>query len=169
MRLLMVTQEPNRNHRDKRARQEVTCHHRKTDRQRQRNEQCAGRAFHEERRYEHSQHTQHGQQAGDGCFPIPQTNGAGDARRVLELRVNVLHFDGRLIDQNADRQGQPAQRHHVERLARQPKRDDASQQGKRDVEHDDDHAPPVTQEEEHHQPGERGSEKPLGADAPDCP
>ena len=48
---------------------------------------------------------------------------------MLELRVDVLDLDGRLVDQDADRQGQAAQRHQVDRLPGQPQGDDRAQQG----------------------------------------
>ena len=40
------------------------------------------------------------------------------------VAVDVLDLDGRVVDQHADRQRQPAQRHQVQRLAGQEQPDD---------------------------------------------
>ena len=45
-------------------------------------------------------------------------DGPGQGRRVLHLHVDVLDRHGRLIHQDADGQGQAAQRHDVDRVAR---------------------------------------------------
>ena len=47
-------------------------------------------------------------------------HGRGDLRRSPHLRVHVLDLDGRLVDEDADRQRQSAQRHDVDRVAREP-------------------------------------------------
>ena len=79
--------------------------------------------------------------------------------------VDVLDRDGRLIDEDADRQRQPAQRHQVERLAGHPQGDHRRQQREGNVEHDDDDRAPVAQEQQHHQPGQHGAERALAGDA----
>ena len=78
---------------------------------------------------------------------------------MLELRMDVLHLDGRFIDQDADGQRQPAQRHEVDRVPRQPQGEDAAQQRQRDVEDDDHHAPPIAQEEHDHQARQDGPQQ----------
>ena len=90
----------------------------------------------------------------------------GDRRRALHLVVDVLDLDGRLVDQDADRQRQAAQRHEVDRLPGEPERHERPAERERDVEHDDDDAPPVAQEEQHHQPGQHGPQRALGRQAP---
>ena len=42
---------------------------------------------------------------------------------ALQLRVDVLDLDGRFVDQDADGQGQPAERHQVDRLSGNPQRE----------------------------------------------
>src|SRR5262249_45834840 len=73
----------------------------------------------------------------------------------------------RLIHQDADGQGHPAQRHDVNRVARQPQADQRADQRQRDVEDDDDDAAPVAQEQQDHQARQAGADGPLGPDAPD--
>ena len=57
---------------------------------------------------------------GTAVSALPSRTARAMLRRVLDLRVDVLDLDGRLVHQDADRQGQAAQRHQVERLAGQP-------------------------------------------------
>ena len=47
----------------------------------------------------------------------------------------------------------------------EPQRDHRRQQRQRDVQHDDQRAPPVAQEQQHHQPGQDRAEQPLRASA----
>ena len=94
------------------------------------------------------------QQPGYRRLHVPLPHGPGHRRRVLHLGVDVLDLDGRLVDQDADRQRQSAQGHDVDRVARQVQDDDRSQQRQRDVEHDDDHGPEVAEEQQDHQPGQ---------------
>ena len=101
---------------------------------------------------------------GTAVSSLPQPHRPGERAGLLHLGVDVLDLDGRLVHQDADRQRQAAQRHQVDRLARQPQADDGRQQRERDVEHDDDHAAPVAQEQQHHQPGQHRAEQPLDAD-----
>ena len=72
--------------------------------------------LHEERRNEHGQDAEHGQEARYCCLGIAPPDSHGNGIGLLHLGMDVLHFDRRFIDQNAHRQGQPAQRHQVDRL-----------------------------------------------------
>jgi hypothetical protein len=75
--------------------------------------------------------------------------------------VDILDRDGRLVDEDPDRQRQSAERHEIDRLAQQPEPDDRRQQGDRDGDDDDQRAAQVPQKEQHHQPGQERSEQPL--------
>ena len=86
---------------------------------------------------------------------------------MLHLRVDVLDLDGRLVDQDADRQGKAAQRHDVDRVAGEVEHDDRAQERQRDIQHDDDHGPQVAEEQEHHESGQPSAQGPLDADALD--
>ena len=64
------------------------------------------------------------------------TSRLASARPVLglslgQMHVNVFHQHGAFVHQHTDGQGQPAQRHDVDRLADGPKRHDCNQQGER--------------------------------------
>ena len=56
---------------------------------------------------------------------------------------------------------QTAQRHQVDRLAREPQSATRPADRERDVEYDDDDAPPVAEEEQHHQAGQDGAQDAL--------
>ena len=120
-------------------------------------------------RQEHGQDAQHRQQARHRRLAVAAPDRQGHGIGVLHLRVDVLDLDRRLIDQDADRQRQAAERHQVDRLPGRPQGHHGPHQGQRDVEHDHDHAPPVAQEQQHHQARQHRAEQPLGADAPHGP
>ena len=91
----------------------------------------------------------------------------GDVWRLPHLHVHVLDGHRRHIDEDADRQRHAAQRHDVDRVARQPEPDQRPQQGQRDVGHDDEHAPQVAEEQQDHQPGQARADQALGSHALD--
>ena len=53
---------------------------------------------------EDGQDAEHGQEARHGGLGVAPADRPGDVGRVLKLRVNILHFHRRLIDQDADGQ-----------------------------------------------------------------
>ena len=70
----------------------------------------------------------------------------------LQVALHVLDRDGGVIDQDADRQRQAAQRHDVDRLAQQAQHDDRGQDRQRNGDRDDDRAAPAAEEDQDHQP-----------------
>ncbi|TXT29869.1 MAG: hypothetical protein FD138_2367 [Planctomycetota bacterium] len=81
---------------------------------------------------------------------------------MVHLRVNVFDLHGCLIDQDADRQREAAQGHQVDGLAAQPQADNPGGDGQRDVQDNDDRAPPVAQKDEYHQTGQDRSQGSFG-------
>ena len=75
--------------------------------------------LHEERGNEDGQDAEHGQQPRHRRLGVAAPHRQGHGVGAGHLRVDVLHLDGRLIDQDAHGQRQPAQRHQVDRLSRQ--------------------------------------------------
>ena len=75
--------------------------------------------------------------------------------------MDVLDDDGRLIDQDADRQSQSAKRHQVDRLPGHPQRYHRCQDRQRDIHHHDQSAAPIAQEEQDHQSREHRAEQAL--------
>ena len=83
------------------------------------------------------------------------------------LAVEVLDLDRRVVDEDADGERHPAERHEVERLAESIEHDDRDEQRERDRDQDDDRAAPAPQKEQHHQAGEAGGDGGLADDAVD--
>ena len=83
--------------------------------------------------------------------------------------MEVLHFNGRVVDQDADRERHPPKRHQVERLPEPAECDHRDEQRERNRDQDDERAAPATQEKQHHEPGQTGGNHRLAKDAIDCP
>ena len=75
-----------------------------------------------------------------------------------QMRVDVFDRDRSLVDQNADREREAAERHDVDGVPRAPQRDDRRQQRERNRHAHDEGAAPVPQEEQHHQAGQQRPE-----------
>ena len=98
---------------------------------------------------------------GTAVSTLPwRTAGATD-RVPSILRVNVLDFDRRFVDQNADRQGQAAQRHQVDRLAREPERDDRAADANGMLRTTTIALRQSRKKDQHHQPGRAARPEPL--------
>jgi len=102
--------------------------------------------LHEERRGEHRQHAEHGEQARHGGFRVATAHGNRDRTRFPHLRVNVFDFDGGFIDEDADGEGQAAERHEIDRLSGEPQRNERADQRQGNVEDHHQDAAPVAQE-----------------------
>jgi hypothetical protein len=76
--------------------------------------------------------------------------------------VYVFNRDCRFVNENTDRERQPAERHNVDRLSKQPEPDQRGHNCERDGHHDDHRASPVTQKQEHDQSGQQGSKQTFG-------
>ena len=66
------------------------------------------------------------------------------ALALVQVAVDVLDLDRRVVDQDADRQRHAAERHDVERLPERHRHDDRHQDRQRDRDDDDQRAPPAT-------------------------
>ena len=153
--------QPRGEDRDQSAGQQVGRDHRKRDCERERHKELTAHADHEERRNEDGQNAEHGEQARHGRARAGLDDGAGAGDAGQHLRVNVLDLHGRFVHQNADGEGESAERHDVDGLTGGPQEDHGAQQGKRNVEDDDQRAAPVAQEDQHHQAGERRAQQTL--------
>ena len=70
------------------------------------------------------------------------------------MPVRVLQADDGAVDHRADRQRQPGQRHHVDRVPRGVETDQRRQDRDRDRQDGDDRHPPLAQEQQDHQRAE---------------
>ena len=114
----MRLQQVLRHRRHQRARQQVRRQHREHDRLGQRHEQIARDAGEEEHRHEHDADAE---RRHERRAPRSAARRRGSPARVglpcVELPVDVLDRDRRVVDQDADREREAAERHDVDRLA----------------------------------------------------
>ena len=104
---------------DQRAREEVRGHDRQHHGQRQGRKQIARRAGEEDHRHEHDADAQGGNERRNGDLLRAIQNGLDDGLALPQVAMDVLDFDRGVVHQNADRQRQAAQRHHVDGFAQQ--------------------------------------------------
>jgi hypothetical protein len=110
-------------------------------------------AGHEERREEDGEYRQHREETGHGGFAGRVDDGAGAAEAFGHVGMDVFDFDGGFIDEHADGEGEAAEGHDIQGLAKGPEADDRSEQRDGDGGDDDETAAPVAQEEQDHQGG----------------
>ena len=103
-----------------RAGEQVRRDHGEPDRQGQRHEQRPERVVHDECRDEYGQDAQEGQQDRHRRGLLPRSTAVAIIGVLSHLHVHVLDGHRRHVDQDADRQRHPAQRHDVDRVARHP-------------------------------------------------
>jgi hypothetical protein len=154
-------QGPDDQHRDERARKQVGSDHGEAYGQRQRYEQIASRALHEECGDEHRQNRQHRQKIRDPSRHGPFVRRLAEPRAPPQVGVNILDDDGTLVDEYSYRQRQPAEGHQVDGLSRCPQSDCPGQDRKGNVHHHDQGASPIAKKQQHHQSRENGAESAL--------
>ena len=76
-----------------------------------------------------------------------------------EQPVRVLDRHRRIVDQDADRERETAERHRVERVAEEVEHDERGQDRQRNGDHDDDGRAPGAEEQQDHQRGQRGGDR----------
>ena len=81
--------------------------------------------------------------------------------------VDVLHHDHRIVDDEADGDGQAAHRHQVDRPAEQPHEDERRDHGERQRDGGDQRQPPVAQEDQQDDDGEQAADQDGVADVGD--
>ena len=91
----------------------------KTTAMRQRREQVLGGAGQEDDGHEHDADAERGDEGGDGDLLRAVQNRAQQRLALAQVAVDVLDLDGGVVHQDADRQRQAAQRHHVDGLVQQ--------------------------------------------------
>jgi hypothetical protein len=74
------------------------------------------------------------------------------------MGVNVFNRDRRHIHEDTHGKREAAQRHDIDRLPHQPKRQHRGKQRNRNVEHHDEGASPIAQEQQDHDAGENSAQ-----------
>jgi hypothetical protein len=85
----------------------------------------------------------------------------------MQVAFDVLDRHDRLVDEDAHRQREAAERHQVERLAHGLEQQDRRQDRQRDRQRDDQRGSPVAEEQQHHRGRERRGDQRLADHAPD--
>ena len=91
-----------------------------------------------------------------------------DVLALLEVAVDVLDGHGGVVDQDADREREAAERHDVDASRRAPRAGDrASEDRERDRNGDDQRRAPAAEKQQDHQAGQRGGDEAFADDAGD--
>ena len=163
----VLVQQVLRHRRHQRARQDERPDHREHHRFRHRHEQEARHAGQEEHRHEHDADTQQRDEGRRYDLARAVENGLLDLLALLKMPVDVFDGDRRVVDQNADRQCEAAERHDVERLADRGETDDRAQHRQRDRDRDNNGRAPASQEQQDHDAGQRRRQHTFEGDARD--
>ena len=124
---MLVAQQEMRHRRHERVGEDVGGDHREHDRHRQRPEQIAGDAAEREQRHEgDADAEQRDRRRRHDLVRAAGDRGQNVLAVLLHVAVDVLDRDGRVVDEDADRQREAAERHHVDGLAEQRKARSAS-------------------------------------------
>ena len=75
--------------------------------------------------------------------------------------IDVLDGDGGVVHEDADREREAAERHHIDGLPEHGQKRDRRQDGERDRDHDDDRGAPAAQKDEDHQARQHGGQNAL--------
>ena len=154
--------------RHQRARQDERADHREHDRFRHRHEQEARDAVEEEHRHEDDADAQQRDEGGRHDLARAVHDRRLDLLAVFEMPIDVLDRHRRVVDQNADRQRETAERHDVQRLADRRQRDDRAQHRQRNRRRDDQGRAPGAEEQQDHQAGQRRRDDAFARHRRDC-
>src|SRR5579872_24175 len=152
----MPAQQIFRHGRYQRPRQKVRSQHGKHDRFRQRYKEKPRHAGQKKHGHEHDADGQRRNKGWNRDLLRAVENRVFNFFPLRQVAIDVLDFNGGVVDQNADRQCESTQRHDVDGLAQRAHHDDRGQNRKRNRNRNDDRAPPVTQKNQNHQSGETG-------------
>ena len=84
-----------------------------------------------------------------------------DLLALLQVPVDVLDRDRRVVDQDADGEREAAERHDVERLAERRQHDDRAEHRQRDRDGDDHGRAPAAEEQQDHDAGQGSGDHAL--------
>ena len=154
-------EEPVREHRHDRQRDEQRRGERDRDGQRERPEELAGDVGHERERQEHRDRRDRGCGDRDRDLAHPGLDGIQLVLAEAQVPLDVLDHDDRVVDHAADRDRQRAEREDVERVAEREHADEGEQHRDRDRDGGDDRRAQRDQEDEDDDDGEQEAEQPL--------
>ncbi len=153
--------------RNDRAREQIRRQHRKHDGHGQGREEVPRRAGEEHHRHEDDADRQGRDERGGGDLLGAVEDRLHETLAEAQVAVNVLDLHRGVVDEDADGQCQPAERHHVEGLADRAQDRQRGEDRERDRGDHDQGAAPAPEEEQDHDSGEAGRDRALGQHAGD--
>ena len=138
---------PHHEGRHESAGQSVGGQHRKYHRLRQRRKQESGHARKKEHGNKNDADAQGRDQGRQGDFTRANQNAVLQSFARAQVALDILDGHGRVIHQNANRQGQTAERHQVDRFPERAQHGQGSQNGKWNGNGNDQRAPPRTEKQ----------------------
>ncbi len=151
--------------RHKRTRENERPDQRKHHRFRQRPEQVAGDAAELEHRDEDDAQAKQRDECRNNDLLRAIEDRLPDLLTLFEVIVDVLDGHGPVVDQNADGERQPAERHHVDGLAKPRQRGKREKYRQRNLDENDDGRAPAAEEYQNHHADEQGRQRRLANDA----
>ena len=118
-------------------------------------EQIAGDAAEIEHRHEDDADAQKRDGRRKDDLPRAVHDRAFDVFALFEVVVDVLDRNRRIVDENADREREAAERHHVDRFAGRGQRGDGGENRERNRDRDDERRAPAAEKDQDHQAGQR--------------
>src|SRR5579872_2998011 len=150
------------------ARQDIRRQHREYDGFGQRDKQELRHSTQKEHGQEDDTDAKGGNERGYSDLRRALENGGMEVAPFLEKPFDVLDGDSGVIDQNADGEGETAERHDVDGLADRAQAANGDKNRKRDGYRDDDRAAPASEETQNHEAREAGGNDGFADDARDC-
>ena len=164
----LMSEQKARHRIDQRAREHIRADQGENDRFRHRSKQVAGNPAQSEHRHEDDADAQERNGRGNDDLPRAVHDRGLDVLALLEMVVDVLDRDGRVIDENADRERKTAERHHIDRFAGGGQERDRGENRERNRDHDDEGRTPAAKKDEDHQSGQRRGDHALKNDRRHC-
>ncbi len=163
----LASQQVVHHRRHQRSRQQVRRHHREHHRHRQRREQVLRRTRQQQHRHEHDADGQRGDERRHGNLRCAVQNRVHQRLPHRHVAMRVLDLHRRIVHQDADGERQPAERHHVDRLAEQTEDRDRRQDRQRNRDADDQRAAPAAEKQQDHEARQQRRDQRLADDAAD--
>src|SRR5713101_7673799 len=123
-----------------------------------RNEQEFSHAGEKKHGNEDDANAERGNKSGHGNLLRAVEDGLDGFLAHRQVAVDVFDFNGGVVDEDADSEREPAQRHDINSLAEGAETQDADENGQRDRDGNDQRAFPVSEEEQNHDGREAGGD-----------
>ena len=160
----LISQEMARHHRHQGAAQQIRGQHRKHHGTGERSKQVLGSPGQQQHGHENNADRECRYEGRHRNLLRPVEDCSGKRFLHAKIAMDVLHLDGCVVDENADRECEPAERHHVDRLLQKSQHNERRQDRKRDRNAYGQHAAPAAEEQQDHQPCQRGGDRCLTQD-----